>query len=122
MGMMSSPLLQSKLEKCAFMTKSVALDTRGGYKVTWTQSEAQFDAIITEDTTVDAVVAGLEHATTFYGVKIDVNVPLEFLDVFKRLSDGKLFKVRALEGMDAPNISAMGMKMRSAEEFTAVET
>lgn len=121
MGIMNSPLLASKTVKCCFMTKAVVLDAVGGYKVTWAKG-AEFDAVLTEDSSTQAVVAGIEHSTTFFGVKVDVDVPLEFADVFMRLKDGATFRVRTSDGMDAPSISTLGIKMRQAEKYALTET
>ena len=120
MGIMNSPLLASKTCECCFMTKTVTLDAVGGYKIKWAQG-ATFNAVVTEDTSTQAVVAGIEHSTTFFGVKVDVDVPLEFADVFMRLSDNATFRVRTSDGMDAPDISTLGIKMRQAERYTLTE-
>lgn len=116
MSIMDSDLLNEYMSKCVFMNQSIQRDGYGGYESVWTAG-ADFDAVITEDLSRQATIAGLELATSFYGVKVENSVPLEFHSVFKRVSDGKTFRIRSSDVLKSPSFSPLGMKMLQAEEF-----
>lgn len=121
MSIMSSELLNEYTADCVFMNEAVVLDGYGGYITTWSEG-APFSAVITEDSSLQAETAGIEFSTSFYGIKVDKNVPLDFPKVFKRLKDGKTFRIRNSEGLKAPSFSPLNMKMMSAEEYSITET
>lgn len=114
--MFNSPLLEDQKTKCVIMNLSIVLDNVGGYDRKWTEG-APFDAIITESTTLESTIASLQKEIKYYGLKVDKNLPLEYHTAFKRVSDGKTFRVKSDSGMEAPGLSALGMKQLEAEEY-----
>ena len=116
MSIFDSPLIKDQLTKCVIMDKTTAMDGYGGYVFTWKEG-AEFDAIITENSSVEAAVAQAMTSSTFYGVKTKRDVPLEYHTCFKRLSDGKTFRIKNSESVKSPSFSAMDMKQLEAEEF-----
>lgn len=121
MSIFDSELIQDQLTACVIMDKITAQDGYGGYVTTW-QEGAPFDAIITENGSLEASIAAVEQSTTFYGVKTARAVPLEYHTAFKRLKDGKTFRIKDSEGLKTPSFSAMDMKQLQAEEFELVVT
>lgn len=119
MSIFDSPLIQDQIETCVIMNKATVPDGYGGYAVTYTEG-AEFDAVITENNSVEAQVAGVTTSKTFYGVKTRREVPLEFHTVFKR-KDGSTYRISVAEAMNAPSFSAMDMKVLQAEEFDLVQ-
>ena len=63
-----------------------------------------------------------EGVTGVYTVTTAKNVNLQFHDVFKRLSDGKVFRVKT-DGDDKKTPKSAGLNMRQvrAEEWTVVD-
>lgn len=120
MSIFNSEAIQAYLTECVFLNQAVQPDGYGGYINTWTEG-APFDAVITENSTTEAIVAGIAHKTTFYGVKVERKVPLQFHSVFKRLKDGKIFRIRVADSIESPSFSAMDLKQLEAEEFTPTE-
>lgn len=120
MSIFESELLQNYTATCCFMNLSIVDDDYGGYTKKWTEG-AEFDAVITENLSQPAVVAGIENETTFFGVKVKRNVPLELNSVFKRKKDGQVFRIRNANSMDAPDFSAMDMKALNAESYVLTE-
>ena len=120
MSIFESELLKNYKSECCFMNLSVIDDDYGGYKKKWTEG-AKFDAVITEDLSQPAVVAGIENKTTFFGVKTDRSVPLEFNSVFKRLGDGATFRIRNANSMESPDLSGLDMKVLNAESYVLTE-
>lgn len=118
MSIFDSPLIQDSLEKCVILNKAITNDGYGGYKTTYTDG-ADFDAVITENNSIEAQVASVDTSKTFYGVKTKRNVPLEYNTVFKR-KDGTVYRITVADSMDSPSFSAMDMKVLQAEEYKLV--
>ena len=120
MSIFDSPLIQDQLCACVIMDRVTSNDGYGGYKRTW-KDGAGFDAIITENSSVEASVAAQMTSSTYFGVKCRRNVPLEYHTAFKRLSDGKTFRIKNSESVKTPSFSAMDMKQLEAEEFELLD-
>lgn len=118
MSIFDSPLIQDQIEECVILNKAIVPDGYGGYKTTYSDG-APFEAVITENNSIEAQVAGIEHQKTFYGVKTRRDVPLEYNSIFRR-ADGSTYRITASEAMDSPSFSAMDMKVLQAEEFELV--
>ena len=116
MSIFDSPLIKDQTCDCCFLNKAIVLDDVGGYDTKWTEG-ATFEAVITENSSLEATIAGIAQERTYYGVKVRSAVPLEFHGVFKRVTDNKIFRITTAEGLNAPSISALGMKQLQAEEF-----
>lgn len=116
MSIFDSPLIQSQTVNCCFMNKSIELDNVGGYITRWKEG-AEFEAVITENSSIQATIAGIAQEQTLYGVKVRSAVPLVFHSVIKRVEDGKIFRITTADALPAPSISALGMKQLQAEEF-----
>lgn len=119
MSIFDSELIRDQISHCVIMDKVTSKDDYGGYETTW-KDGAPFDAIITENSSLEASIASVQQETTFYGVKTERNVPLEYHTAFKRLSDGKTFRIKNAEGLKSPSFSPMNMKQMMAEEYELV--
>ena len=115
MSVFDNDLMKSQLTNCVFLNKSTVDDGYGGYKNEWHYG-ATFGAVIIEDTSTQAIVAGIERNTDFVGVKVRSDVPLEIGSVFVRIEDMKMFKIRK-DGLKSPSISDMGFKTMNAESW-----
>lgn len=120
MSIFDSPLVKDQLCACVIMDRVTSNDGYGGYIRKWSEGAA-FDAIITENSSVEASVAAQMTSSTYYGVKCRRNVPLEYHTAFKRVSDGKTFRIKNSESMKSPSFSAMDMKQLEAEEFELLD-
>ena len=111
-------LLSEAMESCNMLTKSVVNDGYGGYTTTWTEG-AEFDAAIVFDTSIQARVAEAQGVTSRYTVTTKKNMHLEYHDVFRRNSDGKIFRVTS-DGDDkyTPESATLDMRQCTAEEWT----
>ncbi len=77
---------------CVMMDKPSIPDGIGGFTHEWVEG-AGFTAAIVKDNTLEASVAEHEGVTEVYTVTVSKTLPLEYHDVFKRLSDGAVFRV-----------------------------
>ena len=110
-------LLTEAMEQCVMLNKVVQSDGFGGYYTQWIES-AEFNAAIAFDTSIQARTAEAQGVTSVYTVTVDRNMVLEYHDVFKRLSDGKVFRATS-DGDDSYTPSSAGLNMRqvTAEEY-----
>ena len=111
-------LLTDAMEKCVMLNKVSRPDGYGGKVDTWTESEAEFDAAIVFDTSIDARRAEAEGVKSLYTVTTSRVMTLEFHEVFKRQRDGKIFRVTS-DGDDkyTPRSTPLDMRQVTAEEW-----
>ena len=110
-------LLTEALEQCVMLNKVVQSDGFGGYYTQWIEG-VEFNAAIAFDTSIQARVADAEGVKSVYTVTVDRGMRLGYHDVFKRLSDGKVFRATS-DGDDSYTPSSAGLNMRqvTAEEY-----
>lgn len=77
---------------CTLMEKVRVPDGEGGWSTQWADGPS-FEAAIVLDNTITARVAQSEGMTSVYTVTTDPSTPLDFHDVFRRDSDGQVFRV-----------------------------
>ena len=102
---------------CALMEKKRTPDGEGGWATEWAQG-AEFDAAIMLDTSMQSRIAEKEGVTSVYTITTRRANPLSFHDVFKRLSDGAIFRVTS-NGSDkqAPTVGTLDMCQVTAEKW-----
>lgn len=110
-------LLSEAMEACVFQNKSIQPDGYGGYVTTWTDG-AEFSAAVVSDTSIEARIADKQGVTSLYTVTTPKSLTLEYHDVFKRKSDGKVFRVTS-DGGDkhTPASASLNMRQVTAEEW-----
>ena len=113
-------LLDDAMEKCVFMNKTKVPDGYGGYVDTYTDG-AEFNAAIVFDTSIEARVGEKQGVTSLYTVTTSRGMTLEYHDVFRRIRDGKVFRVTS-DGDDkyTPASTALDMRQVTAEEWQLV--
>lgn len=111
-------MIEEGMESCAFMQKVSIPDGEGGFITQWTEG-AGFKAAITFDTSMQARIADKQGVSSMYTVTTAKNAHLEFHDVIKRLSDGKIFRITS-DGDDkqTPARAVFGQYLQvTAEEW-----
>lgn len=110
-------LLSDAMETCTMLNKRTVDDGYGGYRTTW-ENGAQFSAAIVFDTSIEARRAEAEGVSSLYTVTTSRALTLEYHDVFRRLRDGKIFRVTS-DGDDkyTPASTALDMRQVTAEEW-----
>lgn len=110
-------LLLDAMEDCDIMDRRTAPDGYGGYTTTW-EVGAGFKAAIVLDTSMQARVGEKQGATALYTVTTPRALNLQYHDVFRRESDGKIFRVTS-DGDDkkTPVSTSLDMRQVSAEEW-----
>lgn len=97
--------------------KRTVADGYGGYVTEWVDG-AEFQGAITLDTSIEARVGEKQGVTALYTVTTSKAINLQYHDVFRRLSDGKIFRVTS-DGDDkhTPKSANLNMRQVNAEEF-----
>lgn len=110
-------LLTEAMEACTMMDRTSAPDGYGGLDYTWTPG-ATFMAAIVLDNSTQAKIAAVQGVTALYTVTTRKNINLQYHDVFRRESDGKIFRVTS-DGDDkkTPASASLNMRQVSAEEW-----
>lgn len=103
---------------CRRMEKVRTPDGEGGSTTVWSEG-AEFSAAVTFDQSLQARVAEKEGVTSLYAVTTGRNANLEYHDVFKRLSDNKIFRVTS-DGDDnlTPGTASFSFSQVTAEEWS----
>lgn len=111
-------LLLDAMEDCTIINKAIVDDGYGGYEIRWSEG-ATFKAAIVLDSSMQARIAAVQGVTNLYTVTTPRAITLEFHDVFRRESDGKIFRVTS-DGDDkkTPASAALDMRVVSAEEWS----
>ena len=110
-------LLDEAMESCVMLDKTTQGSEYGGIKPVWTEG-ATFYAAIAFDSSMPARIASVQGVTDLYTVTTRKNLTLNYHDVFRRVRDGKIFRVTS-DGDDkaTPASAALNMRVVSAEEF-----
>lgn len=115
-------LLTDSMEECVILNKVYEDDDYGGYYEDYKEG-VHFKCAITFDTSIEARVAGKQGVTSLYTVITEKNgLELQYNDLFKRLSDGKVFRVTS-DGTDnkTPDSADLSMRQVTAEEYNLQE-
>ena len=115
-------LLSEAMEPCTYIDKATVPDGYGGVKPDW-RDGAEFQAAIVFDNSLQARIAEKEGVHNLYTISTQKNVNLMYGEIFKRQSDGKIFRVTS-DGIDkkTPASAALDMRVVSAEELDALPT
>lgn len=110
-------LLSSAMTKCVRLIKTSSSDGEAGQSSSFAAG-AEFDAAIVFDTSAEGRVAEQQVSTNQYVIITERETVLEFHDVFKRLSDGMIFRViSAAEVNKTPASASLNMRKVIAEEW-----
>lgn len=110
-------LIDSFKTPCVMLEKKRVPDGEGGFTTEWTDG-VQFDAAIVLDNSTLAKIAQKQGVTNLYTVTTSPNAHLDFHDVFRRVSDGQVFRVTS-NGDDrkTPSVASFQFEQVSAEEW-----
>ena len=111
-------LLSEAMDKCIILDSVTVADGMGGYTRTWVDG-APFEAAIAFNSSMEARRAAKEGVTSLYTVTTRRAISLEYHNVFRRVRDGKVFRVTS-DGDDQYTPASAGLDMRNvtAEEWT----
>lgn len=110
-------LLDNAMTDCVMMDKTTEPDGYGGEIKRWVDG-APFSAAIVFDSSMQERTAQAQGVSSLYTVTTRKNKQLKYHDVFRRLSDGKIFRVTS-DGDDkyTPETATINMRQVTAEEW-----
>lgn len=110
-------LIDEAMTTVVLMEKTRQPDGEGGFITEWVDGVC-FDAAITFDTSMESRIAERQGVTSRYTVTTNKNAKLEFHDVIRRLSDGKVFRISS-DGDDVqtPDRATFQFLQVTAEEW-----
>ena len=102
---------------CVFMVPTRTPDGSGGYKTEWAEGE-RFEAALIRDNSTEARIAEAAGTAEMYTVTVSRSVPLKYHAAFKRLSDGKTFRITSDNAeKKTPACSALDIAQSKAEAW-----
>ena len=110
-------LLSEVMETFIMIDKITGPDGYGGIDTSWVDG-ASFMATAVFDTSMEARVADQQGITSLYTITTEKSINLQYHDVLRRASDGKIFRVTS-DGDDkkTPNSAKLNMRQVTAEEW-----
>ena len=109
-------LLDEYMDDYVFLDKLTASDGYGGTITTYSEG-ASFKAAVVIDNSLQARIAEKEGVKGVYTVTTSKAVSLDYHDVFKRVSDGAIFRVTSKSEKATPRSATLDMRQCNAEEF-----
>lgn len=110
-------LIDSMMEECVMVDKRTVPDGLGGFKPTWVDG-AEFLAAIVKDSTLAARVAEKQGVTEVYTITVNRGLVLQYHDVFRRVSDGAVFRVTSnIEDSETPDVATFQIGQVTAERW-----
>ena len=103
---------------CTLLEKTRIPDGEGGWTATW-KDGMQFEAAIVHNTTIEARVAEKEGMSSTFTVTTERNMGLDFHDVFRRESDGDVFRVTSdSQDVQTPDRASFQFAQVTAEKWS----
>ena len=111
-------LLDVMMVDCVMLDRTTSPDGYGGIKSVW-QEGAPFQSAIAYSTSIETRMAAVQGVSSLYTVTTKKAINLQYHDVFRRLSDGKVFRVTS-DGDDnkTPKTATLNMRNVTAEEWS----
>ena len=101
---------------CVFLDRTTEPDGRGGTIYTYKEG-AEFKAAITLSNSIETQKAEMQGVTGIYQVTTPRETRLEYHTVFKRKSDGQIFRVTSKDESKTPASASLNMRVVNAEEY-----
>lgn len=110
-------LLDDAYEPFVMMDKTSSRDEYGSIIRTWKEG-AEITAAATFDTSTEARIGAVQGVTSLYTITTPRAINLQYYEVIKRVSDGKIFRITS-DGDDkkTPPSAHLDMRQVTAEEW-----
>lgn len=110
-------LLEQAFEEFSVMDKTTVDDGYGGTKREWNEGITISGAMVM-NSSVQSRIAESMNAMGAYTLTVKKNILLDFHDVLKRKSDGRIFRlVNDSDDMKTPPSAALNMRQYSCEDY-----
>lgn len=110
-------LIDVMMEDCTMLDKRTVSDAMGGFTHEWVEG-ATFRAAVVKDNTMAARVAEKQGVTELYTVTVDKGLSLQYHDVFRRQSDGAVFRITSnIDDSETPSVATFQIGQVTAERW-----
>jgi hypothetical protein len=109
-------LLEDAMTECQLYDKRRTADGYGTFDTQWIPGPT-FLAAFVKDQSIQGRIAAKQGVTALYTITTHKDIVLEYHDVFRRLSDGKVFRATS-DAVDKATPASAWLDMR---QFTAEE-
>lgn len=110
-------MMRDWVTSCTLLEKTRVPDGEGGWDTSWSDG-AKFDAAIAHASSIEARVAESEGMASTFTVWTEKGITLEYHDVFRRDSDGQVFRVTSQGGDEqSPDRATFDLTHVSAERW-----
>lgn len=115
--MINAELIDGYLQPCVILTKKRIPDGQGGFETSWSDGD-KFDAAIVKDQSLQARVAEKQGVSSVYTITTARGVALEYHEVFRRVSDGAIFRATS-DYTDSipPDVATFDFEQVTAERW-----
>lgn len=118
--MINAPLIESMMVECVMMDRTTVPDGEGGFNAVWVEG-ASFQAAIVKNNTLNAKVAEKQGVSEVYTITTPRGVVLGLMDVFKRVKDGAIFRVKSnAVDSETPTVATFQFEQVSAEKWELI--
>lgn len=112
------PLYMDFMDDFVFVDRAHVPDGQGGNVIAWVDGSLFRAALVLDDSS-EMVAAQAAGAKAVFWVTADPSVSLEYHDVFRRVSDGAVFRVTSdPSGKRTPERASFQMAVCTAETWT----
>lgn len=112
-------LLRSNMIDCVMLHDTTTEDGEGGRHTVWREGE-RFKAAIAFSGSPESTAAEHRDARSQFNIITDKAFDLNYHDVFRRMSDGKTYRVTG-DSNAAPNGAGLELRTVTAEEWGLTE-
>lgn len=109
------PLFEEAMEACVLLMEKHTPDGSGGTVTAW-EDGASFRAAVVLDTSAGIVAGDMARVQNMYSVYVDPADALSYHAVFRRVSDGRVFRVSS-DGKTAPARASFRLSVCTVEEW-----
>ena len=116
--MTNASLVDNSLVDCVMLVKKRVPDEQGGFLDAAWADDAPFKAAIVKDSSTQARRAEQESVTSVYTVTTPKGIGLDYHEVFRRVSDGAIFRVTSdSKDSETPEVASFQFEQVSAERW-----
>lgn len=113
-------LIDVMMEPCVMLDRRTVPDGMGGFVHEWVDG-AEFRAAVIKNNSLEGRVAEKQGVTELYTVTVDKGLTLMYHDVFRRVSDGQVFRVTSnIRDSETPSVATFQIGQVTAERWELV--
>lgn len=109
-------MLNAVAEKFVILDRITSSDGMGGFISTYVEG-AEFEAVVELTNSLEESVAMQQGVSGIYDVTVSRNMRLKERDIFKRVSDGKTFRITSKDESKTPKTTELDIRKARAEEY-----